>query len=350
MDNYLPPQNIEAEESILSACLVDPEAMIEAADCVSPDDFYRTAHRDIFESMLKLFGKDEPVDLVTLTNQLRKDDKIEKCGGISEISKIIDAVPRAVNVGHYCQIIRDAAVKRRLIEQCNAIMKSCYESSNGAKDVLDRAQSMITGINFESKDQVCSVSKCVLDSIDRYEVLFNNQDRITGVPTGISLLDKITCGWQETDLIVIAGRPSMGKSAIAWTFADYAAMKGYPVLMFSLEMSVSQHLDRAFAKKSGVNTQKFRYGQFSMDDWSKITDAAHKLSESQIYIDDSSAVGTQYIRRVSRKYYREKGIKLIIIDHLQLMRAEKAYSRDREIGLITSGLKGLAKDLHIPVM
>ena len=346
----IPPQNIEAEQSILSACLISPEAMTEAADFVKPSHFYRQSHQKIFQIMLDLVHKKQPVDLVMLTNSLNDKKILEEIGGASYLSRIVDAVPMAVNVEHYCNIVKACAIKRQLIEQCNAIVKSCFDSPNGAVQVLDDAQKRISGISIDVKDNVQKFSDTVLEATDRYAEAREKQGEITGIPTGYSYLDYLTCGWQSSNLIIVAGRPSMGKSALTWCFAETAARKGSPVLIFSLEMACEEYTDRAYAKCSQVNSQKFRSGRFEGDDWEKISNAGTQLYNLPIWIDDTPAVDHNYIRRVSRIYQQRHKIKFVIIDHLQLMRGDKAPTRDREIASITSGLKAMAKELKIPVI
>ena len=347
---YIPPQNIEAEQSILSACLLSPASMVEAADMIRPSQFYTSSHQKIFNAMLRLNKDRKPVDLVMVADALKNSNELDMVGGASYLQKVIDVAPMAINVEHYCEIIKGCAVKRDILEQCNAIIKSCYSSPNGAVTVLDDAQKRITEINFESKDNVQKLNSILIAATERYEESYNNKNRITGVPTGYNYLDILTCGFKPANLIIIAGRPSMGKSALAWCISDYAAEKGCPVLIFSLEMSAEEYADRGYAKESGVNSQKFRSGNFDQNDWNAITDAGAELVTRPIWIDDTASVDINYVRRVSRVYKHREKIGLVVIDHLQLMRGEKSQTRDREIASITSGLKAMAKELKIPVV
>lgn len=348
---HIPPQNIEAEQSIISACLLSPESMAEAADFIRPGQFYRSSHQKIFESMIALARDRKPVDLVMVADKLRTANSLDEVGGASYLQQIIDVAPMAVNVEHYCDIVKGCAVKRELLEKCNAIMKSCYQSPNGAVEVLDKAQRSITEIDFDTKDNVRKLQDIVVSSAERYEQAYINKTRITGIPTGYSYLDVLTCGWQPSNLITIAGRPSMGKSALAWCIAEHAAKMGNPVLINSLEMACEEYGDRGYAKESGVNSAKFRTGQFSPDDWASITDAGTHLYNLPIWIDDTGSVSIDYVRRNARVYKQRQKIKLLIIDHLQLMRGDpKAPNRDREIGSITAGLKSLSKELKIPII
>ena len=349
-DSYLPPQNIEAEQSILSACLLSRESMLEAADLIRPLQFYRTSHQKIFNSMLRLTSAGKPVDLVMVADDLKNVNELDEVGSASYLQQVIDVAPMAINVRHYCEIVKGCAVRRDILEQCNAITKNCYSSPCGAVDVLDDAQKRITSINFDAKDNVQKFDSIIMAATERYEASYNNQRRITGVPTGYECLDVLTCGFQPSNLVILAGRPSMGKSALAWCFADYAAEKGCPVLIFSLEMSGDEYADRGYAKEAQVNSQKFRSGNFDPPDWSAISDAGAELVTRPIWIDDTAAVDINYVRRVSRVYRQREKIGMVIIDHLQLMRGEKSQTRDREIASITSGLKAMAKELKIPVV
>lgn len=346
----LPPQNIEAEESVLSACLLSPGAVIESKDILKPGHFYRTANNVIFAHMMDLYQKSTPVDLVTLAEALTSSGKLNEVGGATYLQRVIDTAPMAVNVEHYANIVKGCAVKRQIIEQSNAIMKNCYSSPNGAVEVLDDAQKRLGSITIEVKDNVRKMSDLVINAIDRYEEAKDNNKNITGIPTGYVFLDQLTSGWQPCNLIVIAGRPSMGKSAMAWCFAETAAKNGYPTLIFSLEMSCNEYTDRGMAKCSQVNSQKFRTGRFQDGDWPQITDASGYLYDLPVWIDDSAAVDYNYIRRVARIHQQRHNIKFAIIDHLQLMRGDRSSTRDREIASITSSLKAMAKELNIPVM
>ena len=346
----LPPQNIEAEQSILSACLLSPTSMLEAADLILPSQFYRANHQIIFNAMLRLAIDRKPVDLVMVADALKNSNKLSEIGGASYLQSVIDIAPMAVNIQHYCEIVKGCAVKRELIEQCNAVTKDCYSSPNGAVEVLDDAQRRITAINFDAKDNVQKFNTIVQAAGERYEESYNNKNRITGVPTGYRYLDILTCGLQPSNLVIVAGRPSMGKSALAWCIADHAAGKGCPVLIFSLEMSAEEYADRGFSKESQVNSQKFRSGNFEPKDWAAITEAGAELVTRPVWIDDTASVDINYVRRVARVYRQREKIGMVIIDHLQLMRGEKSQTRDREIASITGGLKAMAKELKVPVV
>ena len=346
----LPPQNIEAEQSILSACLLSPASMLEAADLILPTQFYRDSHQIIFNAMLRLAIDRKPVDLVMVADALKNSNKLSEIGGASYLQSVIDVAPMAVNIAHYCEIVKGCAVRRELIEQCNSITKDCYSSPSGAVEVLDDAQRRITAINFDAKDNVQKFNTIVQAAGERYEESYNNKNRITGVPTGYRHLDILTCGLQPSNLIIVAGRPSMGKSALAWCIADHAASKGCPVLIFSLEMSAEEYADRGFSKESQVNSQKFRSGNFEPKDWAAITDAGAELVTRPVWIDDTASVDINYVRRVARVYRQREKVGMVIIDHLQLMRGEKSQTRDREIASITGGLKAMAKELKVPVV
>jgi replicative DNA helicase len=349
----LPPQNIEAEEAIISAILIDNDALLEVIETLAPGDFYRTAHQKIYAAIIDLFDKAEPVDLVTLANKLKEKGQLEEVGGASYLARLVDAVPLAVNALHYAKIVHDKASLRRLIEKSNAIVKRCFEERGNADDVIDFAEAAIFEISEKkSRQSFFPLSKIILSNIETLEEKQGNRSLVTGVPTGFNHLDNLTSGLQSSDLIILAARPSMGKTALALNIARNAAVDaGVPVAIFSLEMSKEQLSLRMLCSEARIDSSRLKGGFFSMEDWHRLTDAAGILSEAPIYIDDSPSLSAMEIRAKARRLKMDKNIGLIIIDYLQLMQGRAgAERRDLEISEISRALKSLAKELELPVM
>ncbi|HUU53155.1 MAG TPA: replicative DNA helicase [Candidatus Bathyarchaeia archaeon] len=346
--NNLPPQSVESEESILASCFVDKDSLNEAVDFLVPEDFYRTAHRFIFAAMVDLVSAKQPVDLVTVVTKLKESGKIEEVGGAGYLSRLTDEIPPAVNIQSYCEIVKGESVKRSLIEQSNAIIKDCY-SGKPASSILDKSQQRIIEIQFEPNLKTTHYFQdLIIPRIEHYEELSRNSGNITGISTGITELDNLTCGLQPTDLIYLAARPGMGKTGFALGLALKAARAGYPGIFFSLEMSKEQLTDRAIAASAKVNSQNIRFGKLSGDDWIKLNDASGKIYNLPIGIDDTGGLSLSEIRRRARKAKKQSNIQWVIIDYLQLIFTEKGHSRDREVGIVSAGLKSLAKELRVP--
>ena len=349
----LPPHSIEAEESILSAILLDSSTLLDVLEIVSPDNFYRTAHQHIFAAVSELFAKAEPVDLVTLTNILRDKNQLEDIGGAAYLARIVDTVPSAINVQHYARIVRDKSSLRRLIAKANEITQHCYEDAGDLDQVIDFAESAVFEIS-EDKHQAAfhPISKIIETNIDALEIRQNNRALVTGVPTGYTQLDQKTAGLQGSDMVIIAARPSMGKTALALNIARNAAIDGnVPVAIFSLEMSKESLTERLLCSEARVDSGRLRGGFINPDDWTRITEAASILSEAPIYIDDSPDISATSIRTKSRRLKMDKDLGMIIIDYIQLMRGRIATERrDLEISDISRSLKLLAKELNVPVV
>ncbi len=349
----LPPQSIEAEESILSAILLDNSTLLDVLEILTPENFYRTAHQIIFTAVSDLFAKAEPVDLVTLTNLLRDRNQLEEVGGAAYLARIVDTVPSAINVSHYARIVRDKSSLRRLIAKANQITQHCYEDGGDLDQVLDFAESAVFEIS-EDKHQAAfhPISKIIEVNIDALEERQGNQAIVTGVPTGFTKLDRKTAGLQCSDMVILAARPSMGKTALALNIARNAAIDGdIPVAIFSLEMSKESLSERMLCAEASVDSNRLRGGFLNPDDWNRITEAASVLSEARIYIDDSTDISATSIRTKSRRLKMEKGLGMVIIDYIQLMKV-RTYSerRDLEISEISRALKLLAKEISVPVV
>jgi len=350
---HLPPQNLEAEESIISAILIDNDTLLEILDVLSPDDFYKTAHQKIFAAITELFTKSEPVDLVTLTNLLREQNRLEEIGGATYLARLVDTVPLAVNAQHYAKIVHDKACLRRLITKSNAITRRCFEDRGNVDNVIDFAESSIFEISENKiKPSFYHIAQIIEGNIDALEERQGNRALVTGVATGYTKIDELTSGFQQSDLVILAGRPGMGKTALALNIAKHAAVDtNIPVVVFSLEMSKEQLSMRMLSSEARVDSSRMRKGFISQDDWIKITDAAGILSEAPIFIDDSPDINVMEIRAKSRRLKLEKDIGLIIVDYIQLMKGPvSAERRDLEISEISRSLKALAKELDLPVV
>ncbi len=349
----VPPQDLEAEESLLSAVMLDNSTLYDILEKLTPEDFYRTAHQKIFEGIVALFQKNEPIDLVTLTNQLKERGDLEAIGGATFLAKLVDTAPLAVNAPHYASIIHNKSSLRQLIHQANTITKRCYEDRGDVDDVIDFAEKAVFEISGnQSRQSFYPLSALILQNIDALEERQGNKALITGVPTGYSRLDNLTSGLQKSDLIILAARPSMGKTALALNIARNVAVDAnIPVAVFSIEMSREQLSMRLLCSEARIDSSRLRSGFFSREDWVNLTSAAEVLSEAPIYIDDSPDISAMAIRAKARRLKMDKDIGLIIIDYLQLMRSSaSAERRDLEISEMSRSLKALAKELNLPVM
>lgn len=351
--HHLPPQSLEAEDAILSAILIDNSTLMDVLEVLAPDDFYKTAHQKIFAAITELFTRNEPIDLVTLTNLLRERAQIEEIGGAAYLANLVDTVPAAANAEHYARIIHDKASLRRLIERSNAIVQRCFEDQGDVDQVLDFAETAIFEISENKvKPSFYPLSKLIEANIDALEERQGNKSLVTGVTTGYHKLDSMTSGLQNSDLIILAARPSMGKTALSLNIARNAAVDGnVPTAIFSLEMSKEQLSMRMLCAEARIDSTRLRSGFFSREDWVKLTDAAGLLSEAPIYIDDSSDVTAMTIRAKARRLKMDKNLGLIFIDYIQLMKGRAGSERrDLEISEISRSLKGLAKELNLPVV
>jgi len=349
----IPPQSIEAEESLLSGILIDNNTLLDIIDIISPEDFYRSAHQKIFSGIVELFSKNEPVDLVTLTNALKERGNLEEIGGATYLATLVDTVPLAVNAKHYAKIVHDKASLRRLIERANEIAKQCFEDRGNVDEIIDFAESSIFEISKNKHKQAFyPISEIIDGNIETLEERQGNKALVTGIPTGFTRLDNLISGLQKSELIILAARPSMGKTALALNIARNAAVDAnVPVAIFSLEMSKEQLSMRLLCSEARIDSSRLRGGFFSMEDWRKLTDAAGVLSDTSIFIDDTPDISGMEIRAKARRLKMEKDIGLVIIDYLQLMKGRmSAERRDLEISEISRSLKALAKELDVPVM
>lgn len=349
----VPPQSLEAERAVLGSILLDNETLNNVIEILTPDAFYRPAHRSIYQAILELTDRNEPIDLVTLTEYLKSQGELEGVGGSSYLAALVDGVPTAANVVPYAQIVREKSVLRHLVTVATDIVSEGYQAAGDVDNFLDRAEKMIFEIAQKKVRQpFFKIADVVRDSFKMIEELYERKELVTGVPTGFVDLDRMTAGLQPSDLIIIAGRPSMGKTALALNVGYNAAhLKKCPVAIFSLEMSKEQLVQRLLCTEAKVNASKMRSGYLSKEDWERLTQAAGKLSETEIFIDDTPALDILTLRAKARRLQRERGLGLLIVDYLQLMRGVgKTESREREISEISLSLKALAKELSIPVI
>jgi len=349
----LPPQSLEAEESLISAVLLASDNFLDIIEILSPRDFYRKAHQIIFEVIEDLFDRNEPIDLVTVTNSLRNSGRLEKVGGAAHLALIIETVPAAPNVRHYAKIVHDKARLRKLIISANDITRRCFEEPGPVDVIVDFAEASIFKIaEDQTQPAYHPLGKILSRNFDALEKQHENKTLLTGVPSGFTKLDSMTSGLQPSDLIILAARPSMGKTALALNIARNVAVDAeIPVAFFSLEMSKEQLSMRMLCAEARVDSFKLRGGFSSKSDWKDLTQAASKLSPAPIFIDDSPDISAMEIRAKSRRLKLDKGLGLVMIDYLQLMRnRKKAERRDLEISEISRSLKILAKEIKVPVV
>jgi replicative DNA helicase len=350
----LPPQNIEAEQSILGGILIENFAVNKVMEVLAPDDFYRESHRKIYKALIDLSERDEPADLITLTNELKNNGHLDSVGGASYVASLIDSVPTAANIEYYVKIVKEKAILRKLIQTSTEIITQSYEDRGDVEGFLDEAERAIFDISENRvRPSFYSVKDVIKDSFKILERLYEKKELVTGVPSGFKELDRLTAGFQPSDLIIVAGRPSMGKTAFCLNIAQYAAIqKKIPIAIFSLEMSKEQLGIRMLCSEAHVEGTKLRSGFLSESDWPRLTIAAGNLSDASIYIDDTAALTILELRAKARRLKTEQGgLGMVIVDYLQLMKGRtRVESRQQEISEISRSLKALSKELSIPVI
>ncbi len=349
----VPPNSVDAEESLLSAILNESQTLLSVVEIVKPEDFYHQGHAMIFEAMLELFNINQPVDIVTVHEHLAKKKQVESVGGATSLARLVDEVPLAVNAPFYAQIIREKAILRGLINASHGIIHACHEASGDVPDLMDWAESEIFKVTEKrSRESVVPMDKLITRGLAELSKRSRNRALVTGVPTGFSRLDQLTSGFQPSDLIILAARPGMGKTALALNIARNAALEGgFPVLIFSLEMSNEQLAIRMLCSEARVDSTRVRGGFLSGDDHDKLVNAGDKLFKAPIYIDDSPVLTALEVRAKARRLKKNEGLGLIIIDYLQLMKGPpKIERRELEISDISRSLKALAKELSVPVV
>ena len=349
----IPPHSVESEQSILGSILLDKDAIITVAETITPSDFYKDAHRVIYESMMDLNNKNEPIDMVTLTDELRKRGYLDDIGGVTYLTSLSTIVPTTSNVKYYADIVKEKSVLRQLIKASNDIINLGYGSGESAENVLDFAEKKIFDISQErTNDDFKPINQVLMDTYDMIESIYSNKSDVTGVTTGFKDLNKKINGLQRTDLILVAARPAMGKTAFALNLVQNAAIKGNAsVAVFSLEMSKEQLAQRMIAAQSNVELKKMKTGTLNDADWPRIISAMAVMSDAKIFIDDTPGIKINELRSKCRKLKMEQGLDLVMIDYLQLMESDsKNESRQQEISKISRSLKILAKELDCPVV
>lgn len=351
--NRIPPHSVESEQSILGSIILDKDAIITVAETINPSDFYKEAHKIIYESMLNLNSNNEPIDLITLIEELRKEGHLDNIGGISYLTSLSTIVPTTSNVKYYANIVKEKSVMRQLIKASNEIINLGYDASTDVQEILNKAEKNIFDISQEkSGDDIQPINVVLQDTFDMIEKLCTEKSEVTGITTGFKDLNKKINGLQRTDLILLAARPAMGKTAFSLNLVQNAALKGdASVAVFSLEMSKEQLVQRMLSAQSNVELSKIKTGTLGESDWPRIIDAMAVLSEANIFIDDTPGIKISEIRSKCRRLKIEKGLDLILIDYLQLMEGEgKNENRQQEIAKISRSLKILAKELDCPVV
>lgn len=349
----VPPHNLEAEQAVLGAILLESDALVAAAEHIGPEDFYRAAHQRIFEAMVQLSEEAEPVDLVTLSTRLKDQGLLEEVGGIGYLTELANSVPTAANVAYYAQIIEEKSLLRRLIRTATQIASSGYTAGEDVRELISDAERRILEISGRRGEGFVSIRDVLMDVFERVEFLYNHKGGITGIPSGFPDLDKLTSGFQKSDLIIVAARPSVGKTAFALNIAQNVGVRAKEtVAIFSLEMSAAQLVQRMICAEANVDAGRMRTGHLEGDDWEKLTMAIGSLSEAAIYIDDSPAVTTADIRAKCRRLKQERGLGLIVIDYLQLIhgRGRSTDNRQQEVSEISRMLKQIARELEVPVI
>ncbi|HEX9135016.1 MAG TPA: replicative DNA helicase [Ktedonobacteraceae bacterium] len=349
------PQNIEAECGALGSIIIDPEAIVQVSDFLHADDFYRDAHRTIYEVILQLYEEHEPADFITICDELERRNKLEEVGGASYITSLINQVPTSGNVEFYARIVERTAILRRLIHAAGQIAAIAYEESD-ADIALDKAEQLIFNISQRhARSDFAHMRDILAEYMNKLDQLHERRGTIVGVPTGFTDLDRLTGGLQKSDLIVLAARPGIGKSSLALSLAHNSALKFQnSIALFSLEMSKDQLAQRLLSMDAGIDQQRLRTGRIEEDEWDRIVYAMDTLSEANIWIDDTAGISTMEMRSKARRLQAEHGIDLIIVDYLQLMQAtiggKRNDNRVQEISEISRSLKGLARELNIPVL
>ncbi len=353
IDTKLPPQNLQAESSLLGSLLLDPDAMVKVAEKVLAEDFYEQRHKIIYRQVLELFEKRRPIDVLTVSEKLEGAGALEEIGGSAYLTELVNRVPSAAHIDEYAEIVGHKAALRRLINAAEEIIRMGYDEETALDMLLDKAEKKVFGVSQRQLRQTfVSLGDVLAASFDRLDELHKDRDKMRGLPTGFKDLDYLLAGLQNSDLVVIAGRPSMGKTTLALNIAHHVAVKeGVPVGIFSLEMSQDQLVDRLLAAESGVDAWKLRTGNLEDTDFSKLGDAMGALAEAPIYMDDSASLNALEMRTKARRMQSEHGLGLLIIDYLQLMTSTTSHEgRVWEVSEISRGLKALARELNIPVL
>ncbi len=364
LEERVPPQSIEAEQSVLGAMLLDKEAISKVTEILNAEDFYREAHRVIYNAMLELYNKNEAVDMITITDILRRDNKLDDVGGIAYITSLANAVPTAANVKYHANIVEEKSVLRQMVRVSTEIAAMGYEANEEVNVLIDKAESRILEIsNRKKKSDFTAISDVLMDSVQDIEKMLNNKGGLTGLPTGFTDLDKLTSGLHPSDFIILAARPSMGKTAFALNLVQNVALRAHKkmeddtprsVAFFSLEMSKEQLVNRMLCAEAKIDSQRLRVGEMADSDWTELWNACDVLSKAKIFIDDTPGITAMDMRSRARRLKVEHGLDLIVIDYLQLMqgsgKSKNGDNRQQEVSEISRSLKALARELNVPVI
>jgi replicative DNA helicase len=347
------PHNVEAEQAVLGALLIDPDALYKVNTFLLPDDFYVERHHWIYEAILDLNERSEAVDLLTLCDELERRERLVDLGGAAYLTALINATPTALNIEHYGRIVERTSTLRRLIGAAGEIAALAYEDTDDVGETVDRAEQILFGVSQRriSRDMM-PIRDVVSEYYDRIDYLYQHKGETIGVPTGFRQLDKVLGGLQKSDLLIIAARPGMGKTSLMLSIAQNAARKyNQRVALFSLEMSAEQLVQRLISSETGIDSQRLRVGNLREDEWPTFIQATGALSETMIFIDDTPSISAMQVRTKARRLYAEYGLDLLIIDYLQLMQSDRrTENRVQEISFLSRALKGLARELNIPVL
>jgi replicative DNA helicase len=347
------PHNLDAERSVLGAILLENHALNAAIEKLKPEDFFLDQHRRIFEQMIELGEAQHAIDLVTLTEELHRRGELDAAGGAAYLAQLVDGVPRVVNVDHYARIVKEKAILRNLIHAAHAIQQQALDADDEADAILDRAESLIFELaEARIRAGLVGVKDLVRDNYERLERIFSEGRRVTGLATGYTQLDNQTAGLQPSELIILAARPSMGKTSLALNIAENVALgKREHVAIFSLEMSKESLLLRLLSSEARVDAHKFRTGHMGKDYWRRITESLGRLAEAPLWIDDSASSTVTEMGAKARRLKRDKGLALVVVDYMQLIAARGRFgNRNEEVSSISRALKGLAKELKVPVL
>jgi len=352
----VPPQNLDAEQALLGSMMMDVEAVVRAMESIVADDFYQASHRGIYQALVNLYQANKPCDMVTLQEELRTQNTLSEIGGASYLSQLLNAVPTAANVTHYATIVKEKSLLRQLIGVTGDIARTAYEPQVSAETLLDEAEQKVLQLSqFRRTQSYVRIRDLVAETFNQLERLYEHKQSVTGVATGFTKLDEMTSGFQPSDLIIVAARPSMGKTAFCLNIAQHVAgVNGVPVLVFSLEMSRNQLMQRLLVSEARIDGQKIRNGFLAEEEWAKLTMTAGVLEDTPIFIDDSPNATLMEVRSKARRAKAQEKIGMIVIDYLQMMSLQSGGgsqdNRVQEVSAISRGLKGIARELGVPVI
>ena len=352
MEARLPPHNLDAERSVLGALLLEENAVVEVAEFLLPEDFYYDKHARIYEAMLNLYEKREPIDLVTVPQELQTFKALDVVGGVSYLTELLSEIPTASNVAFHARIVKDRSVRRRLIEMSSRVSLKSYDDSLETSNLLDEAERSIFAVSQQNiRQDFVPIRQTLTDSFDRLDQLYRSKGGLRGVPTGLRLLDQKLSGLQDSNLIILAARPSVGKTSLALNIAQHLGVeKKIPVGIFSLEMSREQLVDRMLSSQADVDAWRITTGNLEDADFARLNDAMGELAEAPLFVDDTPGISVMEMRTKARRLQMEHGLKLVIVDYLQLCRGRGLENRVQEVSEMSQGLKNLARELKVPVL